>query len=209
MLNSNDNNNPANVISDAIDLKQLVYNNQERLKELAAINECTAIIKAGKSIPETLYEICQILPNAWQHPASAVARVRFEEMEFTSPGFIETQWKQEQVFDTIDSLSGTISVFYLKEFKECDEGPFLKEERNLVITLASLVEGYLNGVKGREGRYITRERLKELTAINQTTAILRSGKPIEEALHQICLILPKAWQYPDYTAGRILSLIHI
>ena len=203
MLPSEKKNKPGSLISEAIDLKQLVYDNQERLKELAAINDTTLIIKAGKSIPETLFEICQILPGAWQYPGFAVARISFEDMEFTSPGFAETQWKQEQSFDTIDNLTGTIAIFYLREFKECDEGPFLKEERNLVITLASLIEGYLNGVKGREGRYITRERLKELTAINQTTAILRTGKPIEEALHQICLILPKAWQYPEHTVGRI------
>ena len=203
MLPSDENNKPGKLLPDSVDLDQLVYDNQERLKELAAINDTTTIIKAGKSIPETLDEICRILPKAWQYPDFTVARVRFEEMEFTSRGFRETQWKQEQAFETIDNLTGTISIFYLKEFPQCHEGPFLKEERNLVMNLATLIEGYLNGVKGREGRYITRERLKELTAINQTTAILRTGKPIEEALHQICLILPKAWQYPDYTVCRI------
>ncbi|MEI7896839.1 MAG: PEP/pyruvate-binding domain-containing protein [bacterium] len=203
MLPTDEKNTPGNPLPETIDLKQLVFENQERLKELAAINDTTLILKAGKSIPETLYEICQILPAAWQYPEHAVARIRFEEMEFITPGFVETQWGQEQAFETIDSQSGTIGIYYLREFRDCDEGPFLKEERNLVINLASLIEGYLNGVKGREGRYITRERLKELAAINQTTSILRSGKPIEEALHQICLILPKAWQYPEYTACRI------
>ena len=196
MLPSDENNKPGKLLPDTVDLDQLVYDNQERLKELAAINDTTTIIKAGKSIPETLDEICRILPKAWQYPDFTVARVRFEEMEFTSRGFRETEWKQEQAFETIDNLTGTIAIFYLKEFPPCHEGPFLKEERNLVMNLATLIEGYLNGVKGREGRYITRERLKELTAINQTTAILRTGKPIEEALHQICLILPKAWQWP-------------
>jgi hypothetical protein len=203
MLLSDEKNNPGPGLPEDIDLKQLVYENQERLKELAAINDTTAIIKAGKSIPETLNEICQIMPAAWQYPEFTAVRIRFEEMEFTSPGFVETQWKQEQWFDTIDNLRGTIAVFYLEKFDERDEGPFLREERNLILNLASLIEGYLNGVKGREGRYITRERLKELTAINQTTAILRTGKPPEEALHQICLVLPKAWQYPEYTACRI------
>ncbi len=203
MLLSDETNTPGQGLPEDINLRQLVYENQERLKELAAINDTTAIIKTGKSIPETLNAICQIMPGAWQYPDSAVVRIRFEEMEFISPGFVETQWKQEQEFDTIDNLRGTITVCYLKEFRTYDEGPFLREERNLILNLASLIEGYLNGVKGREGRYITRERLKELTAINQTTAILRAGKPIEEALHQICLILPKAWQYPEYTACRI------
>ena len=200
---SDDNQKPGNIISDEVDLKQLVHDNRERLKELSAINETTAIIKAGKPIPETLDEICRILPKAWQHADHTVARMRFEDMEFVSQGFRESPWKQEQVFETIDNLSGTIEIFYLREFPENEEGPFLKEERNLLVNLASLIEGYLNGVKGREGRYITRERLKELTAINQTTAILRTGKPIEESLHQICLILPKAWQFPEYTACRI------
>jgi hypothetical protein len=33
----------------------------------------------------------------------------------------------------------------------------MKEERNLIRNLASLIEGYLNGVKGKEGRYVTRD----------------------------------------------------
>ncbi len=203
MLLSDENPKTGKFNPNEVDLNQLVHDNQERLKELAAINDTTAIIKAGKSIPETLDEICRILPKAWQYPEQTVARVRFEEMEFVTAGFRETTWQQEQGFETIDNLKGTIEIFYLREFPVSAEGPFLKEERNLLVNLTSLIEGYLNGVKGREGRYITRERLKELTAINQTTAILRTGKPIEESLHQICLILPKAWQYPEYTACRI------
>ncbi|MEI6455709.1 MAG: PEP/pyruvate-binding domain-containing protein [bacterium] len=186
-----------------INVDKLLYDNRERLKELAAINDTTAIIKRGRSLPDTLDDICQVLPNAYQYPEYTVARIRFEEMEFISRGFTETEWRQEQGFETIDNLYGTIEIFYLKEFPEKDEGSFLKEERDLILNIASLIEGYLNGIKGREGRYITRERLKELTAINQTTSILRTGKPIEEALHQICLILPRAWQYPEFTVCRI------
>ena len=203
MLLSDENPKTGKFNPNEVDLNQLVHDNQERLKELAAINDTTAIIKAGKSIPETLNEICRILPSAWQYREQTVGRVHFEEMEFVTAGFRETTWQQEQGFETIDNLKGTIEIFYLREFPVSAEGPFLKEERNLLVNLTSLIEGYLNGVKGREGRYITRERLKELTAINQTTAILRTGKPIEESLHQICLILPKAWQYPEYTACRI------
>ncbi len=185
------------------DVERLVTSSQERLKELAAINETTAIIKSGTSVPDVLARICHILPAAWQYPEHAAVRIRYEDMEFTSPGFVVTGWKQEQPFETIDNQRGTLEVVYLDEFPECDEGPFLREERNLIINLASLIEGFINGVKGREGRYITRERLKELAAINQSTAILRTGKPIEEALHQICLVLPRAYQYPDYTVARI------
>jgi hypothetical protein len=188
---------------DSVDVEKLLYDTRERLKELSAINETTSIIKKNLPIQEALQEICQILPKAWQYPDDTVARLRFDEMEFLSWNFRETEWKQEQTFETIDNLSGTIEIFYLKDFPVIDEGPFLREERSLIMNLSSLIEGYLNGVKGKEGRYVTRERLKELSAINQTTAILRTGKPIEEALHQIALILPKAWQYPEFTVSRI------
>ncbi len=203
-MQTNDNTDKATEdVAGSVDLEKLVYDNRERLKELAAINETTTIIKKNNPVPETLNEICQVLPEAWQYPESTSARILFEEMLFTSTDFVETQWKQEQTFETIDNQHGRIEIFYSKEFPDMDEGPFLKEERNLIINLASLIEGFLNGVKGKEGRYITGERLKELAAINQTTNILRTGVPIEEALHQICLIVPKAWQYPDYTVCRI------
>ena len=203
MAPSNQNDHPDNEKIPVPDVDQLFYENRERLKELAAINETTLIIKGGKSIPDTLSAICKILPAAWQYPAFTVARIRFEDFEISSPEFRETIWKQEQTFETIDNDHGVITICYTKEFPVSFEGPFLLEERNLLLNLCGLIEGYLNGVKGREGRYITRERLKELAAINKTTAILRAGQPIEEALHQICLLLPKAWQYPESAVCRI------
>jgi hypothetical protein len=189
--------------NEPVDVEKLIYDTRERLKELTAINQTTAILKKEMSLSETLGAICDLLPAAWQYPEHTASRIRYDEMEFVSPGFRETQWRQEHSFETIDNLVGTIEVFYLKDFPSVYEGPFLKEERDLINNIGSLIEGYLNSVKGREGRYVTKERMKELTAINQTTAILRTGKPIEESLHQICLILPKAWQYPEFTVCRI------
>jgi hypothetical protein len=49
----------------------------------------------------------------------------------------------------------------------------------------------------------SRRRLKELECINSTTSILRESKPVEESLHQIAMMLPAAWQYPEYTVARI------
>ncbi|MFH0896395.1 MAG: PEP/pyruvate-binding domain-containing protein [Bacteroidota bacterium] len=48
-----------------------------------------------------------------------------------------------------------------------------------------------------------RERLKELSAINQTTKIAKEGKSVEETLQKIVMVLPQAWQYPDFTVARI------
>ncbi|MBM3403279.1 MAG: pyruvate, phosphate dikinase [Bacteroidetes bacterium] len=184
--------------------ERLAHENKERIKELTALNETSAIIREGKTIPETLERICHILPNAWQYPEYAVARIRFDDLVFQTGNFTETAWKQEKKFETIDNHEGDIEVFYLKAFPDVFEGPFLLEERNLIENLGTMISGYINSIKARETRYKTTERLKELAALNQTTSILKSAKSVEESLWQICLLLPKAWQYPEYTAARII-----
>jgi hypothetical protein len=42
-----------------------------------------------------------------------------------------------------DEIVGTIEVYYLNEFPESDEGPFLKEERKLLNTIAERIGNYL------------------------------------------------------------------
>ncbi|MGC8864308.1 MAG: PEP/pyruvate-binding domain-containing protein [Bacteroidales bacterium] len=176
---------------------------RERLKELEAINKTTLLIKQGRSVPDTLREIAALLPSAWQYPDYTTARIIYDTAVFTSPNFITSQWKMTAHFETIDGKSGAVEVFYLQDFPELDEGPFLKEERNLIDNIAGIIAGYLNSVKGREDKQVTQERLKELSAINQTTALLRENKPIEETFEKLVAILPQAWQYPQHAMARI------
>lgn len=49
----------------------------------------------------------------------------------------------------------------------------------------------------------SRERLKELSAINQTTGLIKEGKSIEDTLKQLIFIIVKAYQYPEQTLVRI------
>ncbi|HPE35259.1 MAG TPA: PEP/pyruvate-binding domain-containing protein [Bacteroidales bacterium] len=186
------------------DLDRLSYENRERLKELETINKTREILKEEDiSYEEALQKIVAILPEGWQFSEQAVARIIFDEQKYLSPYFQESIWVQKQIFETLDHKKGSIEIFYLTKFPDAYEGPFLKEERNLINNIATLIQGYLNGIKGRESSWQTRERLKELACINQTIAILHQGKPIEETLQQIVLILPRAWQYPEFAVARI------
>jgi hypothetical protein len=126
------------------DIQRLIAERKERLKELTCINETTQIIKENRSVEETLTQIVRILPKAWQYPEMTVARVWFEGKNYVSPGFREGDWRQSQKFETIDNRKGEIEIFYLKEFPELDEGPFLKEERQLIENMASIISNFLN-----------------------------------------------------------------
>ena len=184
-------------------LGQLLYDNTERKKELRGINLTAQILNQSKSISEALQEICSILPDAYQYPEFTVARIRYGPMVFTSRNFRESPWIQTQAFDVPNRARGTIEIFYAREFPLADEGPFLKEERNLLINLASLIAGSVTRDAMGHLLWENRERVKELTMINQTSQIISEAKPIDETLQNICSILPKSWQFPRYTAVRI------
>jgi hypothetical protein len=129
---------------------RLLHEQQERLKELACINQTTYILKEGKPIEETLQQIALLLPAAWQYPEYTNARIKFLDKIFETPEFQETTWKMIQEFNTIDDENGTIEIFYNKEFSIENEGPFLKEERDLIQNIASLITGYINSYKARD-----------------------------------------------------------
>jgi hypothetical protein len=137
------------LINSEENLQKLLSEQKERLKELSCINQTTSILKEGKPVDDTLHQIVLILPAAWQYPEYTVARIKFDGMEFKTSGFVETQWRQSQFFETIDKKKGIIEVFYTREFVSMDEGPFLKEERHLIDNIASLITGYINSIKAR------------------------------------------------------------
>ena len=184
-------------------LRELRHHYQERQKELAGILRVNKILNKGWPMTRALEEICQHLPAAWQYPKYTAVRISFEGRVFLSEGFRETEWSQSQVFRTPDRKKGQIDVFYLKGFPAADEGPFLKEERNLLINVANLIAGH--AARDRFGRIkrINVERVKELNAINQTSRIIDEGNNVHETLQRICNILPLSWQYPKFTACRI------
>ncbi len=186
------------------ELEEIFSDNTERVKELTGINRTTAILKKGTSLEESLQEICSFLPEAWQYPRHTAVRIIYEDKIFVNKKFRNTQWTQQQCFETPDGKSGLIEVFYLREFPKEDEGPFLKEERNLLDNLAALISGTASKNALQQLLIQNTERLKELRGISQTSAVLKQSRNIEESLQTICSILPEAWQYPEFTVTRII-----
>jgi len=132
------------------DYNKLFAENKERLKELSCINRTSKIIKENKSIEETLQKIVLSLPQAWQYPENTVARIKYEDQEYITPGFEETRWFQKQSFTSLDGEDGSIEVHYTKSFPDEYDGPFLKEEHELLNNLANLILGFINSYKAKE-----------------------------------------------------------
>ena len=151
------------VIATEIGLKKIMYEKTERLKELSCINQTTSILKSEKSVENALRQVVYIMPDAWQYPENTVARISYDGNEYLSPNFIATKWRQRQPFLTIDDKVGEIEVYYTKEFPDMDEGPFMKEERDLINNISTLICNYLNTLQGEVAikKYRADEELKQ------------------------------------------------
>ncbi len=167
------------------DLNRLLAESKERLKELACINETTIIIKEGKSVEETLQKIALQLPKAWQYPEYTVARILFGGNEYRSPGFEETDWSQKQTFQSIDGEEGTIEIYYTKEFPRMFEGPFLKEEINLISNLSNLILGFINSIKAKDIIWKQDKKKEQKKATDESSVkILNSRQLLQKFLNK-------------------------
>ncbi len=135
--------------SDKGKVSRLAKENIERLKELAAINKTTSVIKEAQSIPDTLQHICFILKEAMQYPTYTSTRITFDGSQYLSPGFSDSPWVLSQSFACIDKRTGLIEIFYTKKFEDLYEGPFLKEERDLIDNISNMISGYINTEAGK------------------------------------------------------------
>src|SRR5674536_209258 len=70
--------------------------------------------------------------------------------DFETVDFRETNWKMIQEFTTTDNEKGSLEIYYTTEFSPENEGPFLKEERDLIQNIGSLLTGYINSYKARD-----------------------------------------------------------
>ncbi len=120
-----------------------LYDQQERLKELECINRATAIIKERKPLDETLTYLVLGLPGAFQYPDHASARISYHGHEYTTPHFAETAWRLSATCETL-TATVAVEIFYSHQFMPQDEGPFLREERELLERFTGLLRGYLN-----------------------------------------------------------------
>ena len=124
-------------------LNELIHELKERAKELNCLYEVQELL----SQPErTMEEICQgllkVLPFGWQYPDICQVKVILAGYTVQTPGLVETTWVQSADISIQEESIGSISVYYTQERPGSDEGPFLKEERKLINTIAEQVGFY-------------------------------------------------------------------
>jgi len=113
---------------------------RERVKELTCLYEIARLTgRVDLSVEEILQRIADLLPSAWLYPQIASARIQIDERSHSTTGFREGRQLLSTPIWVRNENRGRIEVTYWEEKPELDEGPFLKEERDLLDAVAKEV----------------------------------------------------------------------
>ncbi len=175
---------------------------RERVKELTCLYSIERLASRPRiQLEEILPEIVGLLPPGWQYPEITTARITLNNRTFATAGFKESPFKQSAEILVDGEPRGVVEVFYVELMPAIDEGPFLKEERNLINAVAETI-GRM--AAHHQAEWALRERVKELTCLYGIADVAgRAGVPIDELLQGIVELLPPGWQYPEITQARI------
>ncbi len=118
-------------------LRELTHNLVERIKELNCLYGISRLVeKENVATDDILQGVVDLMPPAWQYPEVTCACINLKDRRFQTTNFKETASKQVETITVNGKRVGTLEVYYLEDKPFACEGPFLKEERDLIHGIA-------------------------------------------------------------------------
>ena len=138
---------------------------RERVKELDCLYSLTKLVEQSEnSIDKILQGVADLLPGSWQYPELTCARILYKERSYQSCNFKPTQWTQEAAVIISGRQEGLVEVHYLKKMPQLDEGPFLKEERQLIDAVSDHIAKAVERIKSQRQLQVERQALQDANA---------------------------------------------
>ena len=133
------------------ELRERTHQLGERVKELNCLYGIRQLVeRPGISLEEILQGIVDLIPVSWQYPEVTCARIILEDQEFRTDRFQDTPWRQAGDISVGGIPAGRVEVYYLEQRPIIDEGPFLKEERDLIDAIALQLGRIVERVRAEE-----------------------------------------------------------
>lgn len=109
----------------------------ERVKELSCLYGMSRIAETPYvSLEDLMHSIIDLVPPSWQYPEITRVRITLDGLDYSLPDFVSNEDKLVSDILIDNEKRGEIEVIYTQKRPELDEGPFLKEERKLINTVA-------------------------------------------------------------------------
>ncbi len=156
------------------ELNQIKRQLGERIKEQNCLHEFTLLVeRPGITLEELLQNLVKLIPPAWQYPQKTCARITFNDNEYSTASFHQTDNQQYAEIIVKGETEGQIQVFRFDQSPDEDE-LFLPEKQTLLDMIAE-----------RLGRII--ERLQEEEELKKREEALRESEELLRAAAQASL----------------------
>jgi hypothetical protein len=117
---------------------------RERAKELRCIYKVAAALSRREQPPPQVFQwVLDAIPPAWQFPEDTTARIEYFGRTHARADFLETPHRLRSAISIWRTPVGAIEVCYRTVKPDAWEGPFLREERELLDNIAHRLGEYL------------------------------------------------------------------
>ncbi|MFC2060241.1 PAS domain S-box protein [Chloroflexota bacterium] len=171
------------------------HNLSERVKELKCLYGIDMIgAKPELTLDDIYKEVVNLLPQSWQYPEITGARLTLQDKKFETKNYKDTDWKQSAVIKAFGVETGEVQIVYLEEKPELDEGPFMKEERHLITSVAKQLARITEAKQAEEEIKHLTLTLRSIRNVNQ---LITREKNREKLLQEACRLLTATGGYSN------------
>jgi len=185
---------------------------RERVKELTCLYGIARLIEnPDRSLDEIMQGIVELIPPGWMYPDITSGRIILDNRTYDTQLFREGPQRLAAPVVVNGQQRGKIEVFYAEKRRELDEGPFLKEERNLIDAIAREVAHILEHKQAEEEKVKLQEQLRHadrLATIGQLAAGV--AHELNEPLGNIlgfAQLAQKSSDFPGQVSGDLNKIV--
>lgn len=138
---------------------------RERVKELNCLYKLAKLIEKNESSVDAIMQgAISLLPISWQYPEITCAKISYRDQVYQSKKFRPSQWRQKSPIVIFGFEEGCVEVHYLKKKPQLDEGPFLKEERQLIDAVSDRLAKAVEKIHTQRQLQVERQALQDANA---------------------------------------------
>jgi len=144
------------------DQGQLLSSLQERVKELTALYGVASLVQTSKPMTEVFQNLESRIIPGMQYPEVTQVKAVFEDQVYVSKNFSDSDDKLSSDIIINNEKRGVLEISYSEKQPPADEGPFLKEERDMIDGVTRLLSLAAEQKKAEEDIKSSREQLRSL-----------------------------------------------
>lgn len=151
----------AQTLGIALSHRRLQEELRERVKELTCLYGIAKLVARPEiSLEEVLQSTVELLPPGWLYPDICCARIELDDRTYKTPGYRKPVQSLKADIIVDGQKRGYVEVGYAWEKPLIDEGPFLREERNLIDAVALEVATIVEQQKAADEKSGLQEQLR-------------------------------------------------